>query len=441
MFPALSVTDDAESLTQFVHGCRARGVTPNLLLDALDLAVQKRETANGAERIAYDRVLYGLLLSLGEFNLEQIPQDQRQATTDRFVDWYATHPSSGVHGATGWLLRQWGFDDEVQRIDETPTAGTDEELFQREWFVTAIDVPGTGRRISFTFVVFPANTYQIGSPNDEVGHQPAEVIRRVTLTRAFAVTDREVTWAQWNEIDHATRHLVVQRLSARRLATDSPAERIAWFEAVNYCRWLNQQMGIMEPEQWYAAQSQPSRALLGWVQLPDAESWPVNQAGHGFRLPTEAEWEVMCRSGTHTPYSFGNDVSLLGRYGWSLENSQNWSHTVAQLRPNLRGLFDVHGNVNEWCHDWYSAYRDSRSDPIGPDRGSDRVHRGGGWNIMGVRCRSAGRSGYRPSDRHNYLGFRLARILTSCSTPGGRAGAEVSPPQRIRSGPDQSDGR
>ena len=291
------VTNDPESLTQFVHGCRARGVTATQLLDAVDLAVKKPEITHEAEQKVYDRVLYGLLLSLGEFQLDEIPQDRRQATTDRLVDWYARHPSSDVHGATGWLLRQWGFDDEVQRIDETPTAGTDEELFQREWFVTAIDVPGARRRIFFTFVVFPANEYEIGSPNDEEGHQPAEVIRRVTLTRAFAVTDREVTWAQWNEMDHAARHLVSQGQSARRISTDSPVYLINWFEAVNYCRWLSEHLGITESEQWYADRALPSHALLGYVQLPDTESWPVHRAGHGFRLLTEAEWEVMCRSG------------------------------------------------------------------------------------------------------------------------------------------------
>jgi formylglycine-generating enzyme required for sulfatase activity len=336
IFPALRVTDDPESLTQFVHGCRARGVTAAQLLDALDLAVAQRQIADQAERTAYDRVLYGLLLSLGEFNLTQIPQDRRQATTDRLIDWYGTHPSSGVHGATGWLLRQWGFDGQVQRLDETPTAGTDAELFQREWFVTAIDVPGTARRIFFTFVVFPPGEYQIGSPEDEAGHLSAEVIRSIPLTRAFAVTDREVTWAQWSAIDNGARRLYLQVQSERRLATDSPADRINWFEAVNYCRCLNQHLGIAEAEQWYAARSLPSHALLGYVPLPDTESWPVNLTGHGFRLLTDAEWEVICRSGTDTPYSFGHDVSLLGRYGWSWENSKNWSTCLNGVMTGTR---------------------------------------------------------------------------------------------------------
>jgi serine/threonine protein kinase/formylglycine-generating enzyme required for sulfatase activity len=431
-FPALRVTDDPESLTQFVHGCRARGVTSAQLLDALDLAIQNREIADEAERRAYDRILYGLLLSLGEFNLDQIPRDRQQATTDRFVDWYATHPSSAVHGATGWLLRLWEFDEEVQRIDESPTVGTDEELFQREWFVTAIDVPGTSassdesvepQRIFFTFVVFPARKYQVGSPNDEEGHELGEAFRPVTVTRAFAVTDREVTWVQWNAIDQATHHDVWERQFVKQLALHDPAFGINWFEAVNYCRWLNQHLGIPEREQWYAARSLPSDGRPGWVDLPDTESWPVNRAGHGFRLLTEAEWEVVCRSETRTAYSFGHDVSLLCKYGWFMENSNNWSHPVAQQRPNLRGLFDVHGNLMEWCHDWYSPSNNVSVDSIGPDRGSIRVSRGGGWGSLAANCRAAYRDGGRPSYRNSDLGFRLARVLPS-SSPVGVSGAE-----------------
>src|SRR4029077_5609339 len=86
------------------------------------------------------------------------------------------------------------------------------------------------------------------------------------------------------------------------------------------------------------------------------QNWPVNIEKPGFRLPTEAEWEVVCRGGTKTAYSFGNEAQLLGRYGWFLENSEKRPHAVGQLRPSVRGLFDLQGNLFEWCYDWYTEY-------------------------------------------------------------------------------------
>ncbi len=116
----------------------------------------------------------------------------------------------------------------------------------------------------------------------------------------------------------------------------------------------------------------------GWVELPDETLWPMDQEKPGYRLLTEAEWEVVCRSGTSGSYSFGEDKKWLGKYGWFLETSGDWSHPIGQLRPNPRGLFDIHGNLNEWCYDWYGDYDSGKlTNPQGPKRGSDRVYRGG----------------------------------------------------------------
>jgi formylglycine-generating enzyme required for sulfatase activity len=144
----------------------------------------------------------------------------------------------------------------------------------------------------------------------------------------------------------------------------------------------------------------------------------LNLEKHGFRLPTEAEWEIVCRGGTSTAYSFGNDVQLLGRYGWFLENSEKWSHAVGRLRPNARGLFDIHGNLNEWCHDWYGDYAVDApvEDPLGPAGGSSRVLRGGGYNVLTSNCRLAERVWRVPSTRTDTIGFRVAAIPFSLAS-------------------------
>ena len=133
-------------------------------------------------------------------------------------------------------------------------------------------------------------------------------------------------------------------------------------------------------------------------------------AGHVYRLPTEAEWEYACRSGTTTAYGFGDDASRLGDYGWFDGNSDSRTHPVGEKKPNAWGLYDMHGNVWEWCQNWYGVYPSgSATDPTGATSGSNRVFRGGGWNGDAGSGRSANRIGNIPGFRFGNLGFRVLR--------------------------------
>ena len=137
----------------------------------------------------------------------------------------------------------------------------------------------------------------------------------------------------------------------------------------------------------------------------------------GFRLPTESEWEVAARCGSDTAYGFGSDAKLLDRFGWFEFNSGNRALPPRQLRPNMRGLFDLHGNLSEWTHDWYGDFQWSNLiDPLGPTNGSDRVCRGGSFGSKASAGRSSSRERMPPSSRLRSLGFRIALTLPSDSS-------------------------
>jgi len=138
-------------------------------------------------------------------------------------------------------------------------------------------------------------------------------------------------------------------------------------------------------------------------------NWPVDLDRRGFRLPTEAEREVASRAGAQTAYGYGSEVSLLGQFGWFMENSGKHVHPPKELRPSVRGLFDLHGNLFEWTHDWYYDFGAAvMTDPVGVEVNSFRGSRGASWSYSAEYCRSAFRYPDVPSSRTFDAGFRLA---------------------------------
>jgi len=162
---------------------------------------------------------------------------------------------------------------------------------------------------------------------------------------------------------------------------ESPVEQVNWNEAIAFCRKLQDHLG---------------------------------QAGnrHECRLPTEAEWEYACRAGSQKNYCFGDDEAKLEEYAWHGENSGGKTQPVGQKKPNQWGLYDMHGNVWEWCRDWYDQYpKGPVTDPTGPVEGTSRVLRGGSWRVeLPSALRSAYRFNLAPDSRRNLIGFRCVWV-------------------------------
>jgi formylglycine-generating enzyme required for sulfatase activity len=461
---ALEVTDDPEALTQFIFRCRERGVGADPLLDCLRIASDAP-----VERFPRN-TRYCLLLALGEFKLEEIPDARREALLKQLADWYRNDPSSGVHGAAGWLLRQWGQAEVARQVDQMAVPYSP----GREWFTLAITVtpaappkprekpaekkPGSepppsakkpksgegeaaktneprksgtppaqsqpqppaeplpAKTFYYTFVVFPAGEYTIGSVDDEPNRYRREPRHPVKLTRPFAVLDREITFEELVAFlpDHARG---MQQFDAKPA---DAAYGARWYDAVDFCRWLGQQSGLSEADQCYANPESLDKAQYPREPNPEASwavrNWPLELARRGFRLPTDSEWEVAARAGARTAYGFGSEVGLLGRFGWFVENSGMHVHPPRGLRPTLRGLFDMHGNLFEWNHDWFADYAfKETTDPLGPKEGSGRVSHGGCWGNNAALCRHAVRSSDAPMSRPGSHGIRLALSPPSVS--------------------------
>jgi len=179
---------------------------------------------------------------------------------------------------------------------------------------------------------------------------------------------------------------------------DYPVECVTWYDTIEYCKWLSDSEGF-------------SRCYSG-----SGDNIVCDFSKHGYRLPTEAEWEYACRAGTTTAYYWGDEYDYDGDYCWYWDNSRETVNFVGKKKPNQFGLYDMSGNVWEWCNDWHGSdyYKHCVDNnvlynPIGPLRGSFRVLRGGSWNDFSVHCESAYRRIDSPGCRSSNFAFRLVR--------------------------------
>ena len=240
-----------------------------------------------------------------------------------------------------------------------------------------ITIPLTGN-VNLDLIWIEPGTFTMGSPEDEMGRFDDEAQHEVTLTKGYWLGKYEITQAQYRAIMPSN--------PSEFTGADLPVEQVSWYDAMAFCEKLTE-----------------IEKAAG--RLPE---------GYEYALPTEAQWEYACRAGTTTALNSGKNLSdkeqcpEMDEVGWYSDNSNGSSHPVGQKQPNAWGLYDMHGNVWEWCLDWYGDYPSSAvTDPKGASSGSSRVVRGGSCYSYAYYCRSANRSGTRPDNGYIDCGFRV----------------------------------
>ncbi|MEZ4825733.1 MAG: formylglycine-generating enzyme family protein [Bacteroidia bacterium] len=232
--------------------------------------------------------------------------------------------------------------------------------------------------LTLQMIEIPGGSFRMGDKDDGPIHE-------VTLS-LYLIGKYPVTQALWSAL--------MPENPSRFKDPNRPVEQVSWFDAVKFCNALSKNHGYEEV-----------------YRFKGEKDVVINRQARGFRLPTEAQWEYAARGGTHHinnyEYAGGND---LHRVGWYDRNSHNQTQPVGLKVPNQLGIYDMSGNVWEWCWDWYEEYpKSAQQDPTGPLNGSGRVLRGGGWYINSGYCRVVARRYDAPVSRNYLNGFRVAR--------------------------------
>jgi formylglycine-generating enzyme required for sulfatase activity len=236
--------------------------------------------------------------------------------------------------------------------------------------------------IGMKLVLIPKGSFMMGSPPGEQYSRDDERQCKVTISKDYYLGAFEVTQAQYQKVMGNNPSFFQDVNIGNINSSNHPVEQVSWFNAMEFCRKLS--------------------------ELPEEK-----KAGRVYRLPTEAEWEYACRADSQTAFGFGPSARSLGEYAWFNGNSGGRTHPIGRKQPNAWGLYDMHGNVWEWCSDRFGAYpKTAVTDPKGPNEGPDRVIRGGSWTSEAANCRSAVRQAY-PASLRSEFGFRVALSVPS----------------------------
>ncbi len=335
-----------------------------------------------------------LLLSLGAYDERALPAARRAEWAPQIVELYRTDDSAAVHAAAQWLLDQWGKRPELAKVSVPGAA--------RRWYVNSAQM---------TMVKFDGPiTFQMGAIPGQPGWEAREDHHQRKISRSFDIGMTEVTIAQYRPfyLERAAREKAagrkVNEMEKPGMAADLPVAKVSWYEATEYCNWLSAKEGLA-PDQFCYQPNAEGRFAEG---MKVVENYRHRK---GYRLPAEVEWEYACRGGANTLRCYGDDDDLLGKYAWFAVNSSETSHPVAKLLPNAYGLFDMHGNVIEWCneagHDYANPPAENNSEEVLQSK-DFRLVRGGHSMTLCRAVRSSKRFGERPSNVDG-LGFRVAR--------------------------------
>jgi formylglycine-generating enzyme required for sulfatase activity len=348
-----------------------------------------------------------LILALGTYGTQGLSSGEREPLIGVLLDLYRDDPDSGIHAAAEWTLRKWGLDDRIRTIDAGMMNLKDRG--SRRWYQN-----GQGQTLA---LIDGPVEFRIGAPPTETERiAPDEHTAHVTLAHRFAIASKEVTVEQFFRFLKRARirsdryHVPASYLDKHSPDPEGPLISPSWYGAAHYCNWLSEQEGLPK-DQWCYLPNESGAYAEGMSVPADF------LARTGYRLPSEAEWEYACRAGTTTSRCYGHSIDLLGNYACYNDVSKDRAWRCGSLLPNDLGLFDMLGNVFEWCQDPIGARTRGRSVMQHGDshmaesvtEKNARVLRGGAYNFQPFVVRSAVRDWYAPSTRYTWVGFRVAR--------------------------------
>jgi serine/threonine protein kinase/formylglycine-generating enzyme required for sulfatase activity len=412
VWPRLNHSPDPRLRSFIVNWLSALGADPKLIdTELARLASRASRTGHPAPRAPkMDDILFdpetsiqrSLILALGTYETAALSAGEAESVIRRLLDLYRNHPDSGVHGAAAWALRQWKRDDALKAADVALSRLEDQDRVECRWYINR-------QGETFAIIEGPAE-FRMGSPPTEAGRiAENETSHRRVIPHRFAIAAREVSVEAYQRFARENPQFALQRfyLDHYTPGPDGAMISVSWFRAAAYCNWRSKQEGLAR-DQWCYLPNEQGMYDNG-MTIPD----DVSQR-RGYRLPTEAEWEYACRAGAVTSRYYGASVELLVKYAWYVGNSSaDRTRSCGSFLPNDLGLFDMLGNVLEWCQDKFeSNYQPGAVElPISGviNSNAPRVLRGGAFTTSATFARSANRASNEPTVRYVGHGFRLAR--------------------------------
>jgi formylglycine-generating enzyme required for sulfatase activity len=409
VWPLLRHSADSSVRSFLVHWLRLLETDPKVLaarLGELAHAPAPAPPAEGTtpmESILFDPVTSSrraLILALGEY-AEDLPARLRDELAATLLDAYRNDPDAGIHGAAEWALRQWHQDEAIKRADAALHQIKD--WGSRRWLVAS-------EGHTLTVVEGPVR-FTMGSPPTERRRSEDEVPHLQRINRRFAIATKEVTREQYERFLQANpkhRNHAINGTAADGPDLQEPQVETSWYDAAAYCNWLSAQEKL-EP----CYEPNEKREYAEGMRI--AADFRKRS---GYRLPTETEWEYVCRAEAATSRYYGRALDLLENYACYHQNSpEPRVIRCGRKKPNDLGLFDLLGNVYEWCQDQYRSYVPDEGNAGDDDIGIDlfvadknlRLLRGGSFTSPAVSVRAAYRLKFLPSSRNPWHGFRVAR--------------------------------
>jgi formylglycine-generating enzyme required for sulfatase activity len=405
VMPLLRHSADPRLRSFIVNWLNPLGADPKLIAAEFDRINPNPKPTPAPGQQKMDAILFhpetsmrrALILALGTFARDGLSPADREPLFGKLLDLYHNDPDSGIHGAAAWTLRRWGQQEKLQTADAELMKVKDRG--DRRWYVNS-------QGQTFAVIEGPVE-FRMGSPPTEPDRDPVESLHRLVIPRRFTIADREVTVEQYQRFVQSHPQFGVQRQYLNRYSPEGtvPMIGVSWYGAGAYCNWLSEQEKL--PKDQWCYLPNPSGEYGARMSIPaDALK------RRGYRLPTEAEWEYACRAGAMTSRYYGSSKDLLDHYAWYIANSGDPGRAQAcgELLPNDLGLFDMLGNVYEWCQDRTITQRGD-SQPSIDDILDEipRLLRGGSFVTRQEYVRSASRSWFGPTYRNTSNGFRPAR--------------------------------